>query len=101
MDDKKDDKTASFMEFLIDSAKDRRKDGTFFKVALCVVVVLFIVGMVLISLHSQKLIKDMASENQKLFVDFLSEYDFETEIELDTSRILWSDNSGNINYYGR
>ena len=47
-------------------------------------------------IYSQNLIHQIEKESQERMYNFLSEYDFETEIELDTNHIINSDTSGNI-----
>ena len=88
-----------FQKLLEDSLEDRRKDGKLKgKVIFWQwIIILALIGVVLwVVIYSQNLIHQVEKESQERMYNFLSEYDFETEIELNTNHIINSDTSGNI-----
>lgn len=54
-------------------------------VALCIVLALFVAGMVVLQVHNQKMMKEIANHSADTIVEFLSEYDWEIEYEIETT----------------
>lgn len=50
--------------------------------ALCVVIVLFIIGLVAVQINNQKMLRDIANHSADKIVEILSEYDWQTEYEV-------------------
>ena len=89
----------SFKKLLSESLSDRRdetKRQHTTIIGLCFVIMFLVIGMVLMALHNQNVIHTIERESQERLYEFLSEYDFETEIQLDTNHIVNSDSAGNI-----
>lgn len=92
----KEEKT--YIEFMKDVLRDRNKDVAFMKVAillLSIFVIIMIVGIVFVNIYNQNLIKEQAENSEKRMYEFLSEYDFEGDLDLESS--FNDNNSGNIN----
>lgn len=88
-----------FQKLLEDSLTDRRNDISHLRnvvLALCFVIMFLIVGFVIVVLHCQNVVRQVDRESQERMYNFLSEYDFETQIQLDTNHIVDSDHTGNI-----
>ena len=90
-----------FIEFAIEVMRDRKKDTTFLKVLYIVLAVLMAICigcMVWLGIYCQDKIDNMADRSEKRMYEFLSDYDFSSEIDLDTGTISNSSTSGNINF---
>lgn len=92
MDEKKETKE----EILKDYTKDVRTYMNTLRaaiVALCIVLSLLIVGMVVLQIHNQKMMEEIANHSSDTIVEFLTEYDWEVEYEItSTGNELYSGN---------
>jgi len=78
MEERKDD-------ILEDYTKDVRVYMSTLKsvvTALCVVLILLVIGMVVLQVHNQKMMKEVANHSSDTIVEFLSEYDWEVDYEI-------------------
>ena len=92
---------SKYVDFMRDVLTDRNKDVAFLKVAILILsmfVLVMIIGIMFVNIYNQNLIKEQAENSEKRMYEFLSQYDFEGDVDLDTGTILNSDNSGNISY---
>ena len=90
-----------YVDFMRDVLTDRNKDVAFLKVViliLSIIVMIMIIGFAFVNIYNQNMIREQADSSEKRMYEFLSEYDFEGDVDLDTGTILNSDNSGNISY---
>ena len=102
MEDKKleeiEKRNNSVFEFLIDINKDRRRGNVCFIVLVFVLIGLVLgmaIGMFVMSIHCQNRIEAQADRSEKRMYEFLSQYDFEGDIDLVSD--YNDNNSGNIN----
>ena len=94
----------TYMEFVKDVLEDRNHDVRFLKrllVGLLCVCIILAAGLIFVSMYGQRLLKEAKSESEDKLYNFISQYDFETSIDLDTGRIVTSESSGNINFNQR
>ena len=92
---------SKYVEFMRDVLVDRNKDVAFLKVVILILsmlIMIMIIGFVFVNIYNQNLIKEQADNESKKMYEFLSQYEFEGDVDLDTGTILNSDNSGNISY---
>lgn len=92
MEDKKvDDK------ILYDYTRDAHFENRMSKLIILVlafVIALMVVGTVIICLSNQRAMERLAKHNSELLMDFMSQYDFETTIDVTTDRNMF--NAGNV-----
>ena len=91
MEDKVTDRIA------YDYAKDTRHDNRMSKViilALILVVALMVAGFVIVSVHNQMAMERMAKHNTETLMQFMSQYDYETSIDVSTNDNLYD--AGNV-----
>ena len=100
--EKLEEHNQAYLNFLTDVLDDRRKSSVFQKVIIGILsfinllfIIGAIVGFVKISIYCQNKIDAMADRSEQRMYEFLSEYDFSNEIDLNSS--FNNDNSGNIN----
>ena len=92
---------SKYVEFMRDVLLDRNKDVAFLKVVILILsmlIMIMIIGFAFVNIYNQNLIKEQADNESKKMYEFLSQYEFECDVDLDTGTILNSDNSGNISY---
>ena len=58
------------------------------------VMAIMVVGTVIICISNQRAMEKLAEHNSELIIEFMSEYDFETTIDVTTDRNLF--NAGNV-----
>ena len=81
-----------------DVLDDRKRDSRFKNVVILLLIVAIAVmafAFIRISIHCQDKISEQAEQSEKRMYEFLREYDFSGEIDLDTA--FNDNNSGNIN----
>ena len=83
-------------EILQDYAKDVKTYMEAMKgivVALCIVLLAFVIGMVVLEVHNQKMMAEISKHASDTITEFLSEYDWEVEYEItSTNNDLFSGN---------
>ena len=92
------DEEAKYVDFMRDVLTDRNKDVAFLKVVillLSIIVVIMIIGFAFVNIYNQNMIREQAESSEKRMYEFLSEYDFEGDIDLQSS--FNDNNSCNIN----
>ena len=92
MEDKKIDE-----HILYDYTRDAHYENRMSKLIILVmafVIALMVVGTVIICLSNQRSMERLAEHNSELIMDFMSQYDFETTIDVTTDRNLF--NAGNV-----
>lgn len=92
MEDKKIDDN-----ILYDYTRDAHFENRMSKMIIIVmafVIALMVVGTVIICLSNQRAMERMAEHNSELIIDFMSQYDFETTIDVTTDRNMF--NAGNV-----
>lgn len=92
---------SKYVDFMRDVLLDRNKDVAFLKVVILILsmlIMIMIIGFAFVNIYNQNLIKEQADNESKKMYEFLSQYEFEGDVDLDTGTILNSDNSGNISY---
>ena len=85
-------------EIMKDYTRDMRyssRTSNLVILALILALALMVVGTVIIVLSSQRSQERLAKHNAELMINFLSQYDFETEIDVDTHHNFL--NAGNVN----
>lgn len=95
-----EEKNKGFFEFLIDLNKDRKKGNIIFVVLVFVLIGLVVgmaIGMFFMGIHCQNKISEQADRSEQRMYEFISQYDFPGDVELDTGTIFNSESSGNIN----
>lgn len=85
--------TDLYKDLLADS-KNQRHFFMGLVVVLVVLLALSIAGIFALSMHNQKLLKDMSTECNQKIIDFVSETDFVVDYEINTTEM--SQNSGGI-----
>ena len=98
--DMMDAHSKAYIDLLSDVLKDRKRDTNFLKgivVGLIVLVCIIAAGSVYINVRCQDKILEQAEKSEQRMYEFLSQYDFSGDVELDTGTILNSESSGNIN----
>lgn len=83
---------------LYDYTRDKRFESRMSKMiifALVLLVALMVVAIAVICISNQKTLERMANHNAQLIIDFMSDYDFETSIDVNTSQNMFA--SGNVN----
>lgn len=92
-----DEKNSGLFEFLVELNKDRRK-GNFCFVILVFVLIGIVIGMAFgmffMSVHCQNKIEAQADRSEQRMYEFLSQYNFEGDIDLNS--VFNDNNSGNI-----
>jgi hypothetical protein len=89
---------SKYVDFMRDVLTDRNKDVAFLKVAILILsmfVLVMIIGIMFVNIYNQNLIKEQAENSEKRMYEFLSQYDFEGDIDLQSA--FNDNNSGNIN----
>lgn len=74
------------LSILQDVLGDVRDQRGFFKklcVILCIFIFMLIIGFISLSVHNQKILKDISTENTELYLNFLQKAD----VQIDTSNI--------------
>lgn len=92
-----DDKNAH-IQILSDTIKDCYNERKFIKniaIILCVLVFMSVIGSFILGMYNQKLLKEMSNNNTEKMLEFLSNYSFNTDANIDVDNE--SNNSGNIN----
>lgn len=92
------DEEAKYVDFMRDVLTDRNKDVAFLKVVillLSLIVVIMIIGFAFVNIYNQNMIREQAESSEKRMYEFLSQYDFEGDIDLQSA--FNDNNSGNIN----
>ena len=92
------DEEAKYVDFMRDVLTDRNKDVAFLKVVillLSIIVVIMIIGFAFVNIYNQNMIREQAESSEKRMYEFLSEYDFEGDIDLQSA--FNDNNSCNIN----
>ena len=75
-------------EILEDYTKDVRAYMKTLKgivTALCLVIVLFIVGIVAVQIHNQQMMRDMANHNSDKIAEIIAQYDWQVEYEIEST----------------
>ena len=62
--------------------------------AMTLVLALMVVGTVIICISNQRSMEKLAEHNAEMIVDFLSQYDFETTVDVTTDNNMFS--AGNV-----
>ena len=96
--DMMDAHSKAYIDLLSDVLKDRKKDTNFLKgivVGLIVLVCIIAAGSVYINVRCQDKIALQAEQSEKRMYEFLSQYDFQGDMQLES--LLNDNNSGNIN----
>ena len=95
--DRLDSHQKAYIAFLSDVLEDRKRDTRFLKVVISVLmsVVLALVAVIaVIGIHTQNKLVEQSERSEKRMYEFLVQYDFTSEIDLDTYS---NDNgSGNV-----
>ena len=89
---------SKYVDFMRDVLTDRNKDVAFLKVVillLSLIVVIMIIGFAFVNIYNQNMIREQAESSEKRMYEFLSQYDFEGDIDLQSA--FNDNNSGNIN----
>ena len=85
-------------ELLRDYTRDVRYENRMSKLlllAMILVLAIMIVGIVIICVHTQISIEKMAEHNTNTIIEFLSQYDYETTMDIQTYDNRF--NAGNVN----
>ena len=53
--------------------------------ALCLVIILFVAGLVALELHNQKMMAEIANHSADKIVELLAEYDWQVEYEIEST----------------
>ena len=92
-----DDKNAH-IQLLSDTIKDCHNERKFIKniaIILCVLISMSVIGSFILGMYNQRLLKEMSNNNTDKMLEFLSNYSFNTNANIDVDDE--SNNSGNIN----
>ena len=90
-----DEKTTQ--EIMADYTRDTRYENRMSKLIILVmafVMALMVLGTVIICISNQRAMEKLAEHNSNLIVEFMSQYDFETTIDVQTDHNLL--NAGNV-----
>lgn len=82
---------------LYDYTRDKRFESKMSKLiifALVLLISLMVVAIAVICISNQKTLERMANHNAQLIVDFMSEYEFETSIDVTTNQNRFA--AGNV-----
>ena len=91
------DKTAH-IQLLSDTIKDCHNERKFIKniaVILCGLVFISVIGSFILGMYNQRLLKEMSKNNTEKMLEFLSDYSFNTDANINVDNE--SNNMGNIN----
>lgn len=92
-----DDKNAH-IQLLSDTIKDCHNERKFIKniaIILCVLISMSVIGSFILGMYNQKLLKEMSDNNTEKMLEFLSNYNFCTDANINVDNE--SNNVGNIN----
>lgn len=92
-----DDKNAH-IQLLSDTIKDCHNERKFIKniaIILCVLIFMSVIGSFILGMYNQKLLKEMSNNNTEKMLEFLSNYNFCTDANINVDNE--SNNVGNIN----
>ena len=90
-----DEKTTQ--EIMADYTRDTRYENRISKLIILVmafVLALMVVGTVIICISNQRAMEKLAEHNSELIMNFMSQYDFETTIDVTTDHNYF--NAGNV-----
>ena len=90
-----DEKTTQ--EIMADYTRDTRYENRISKLIILVmafVLALMVVGTVIICISNQRSMEKLAEHNSELIMNFMSQYDFETTIDVTTDHNYF--NAGNV-----
>lgn len=91
------DKTAH-IQLLSDTIKDCHNERKFIKniaIILCVLISMSVIGSFILGMYNQRLLKEMSNNNTEKMLEFLSDYSFSTDANINVDNE--SNNLGNIN----
>lgn len=91
------DKTAH-IQLLSDIIKDCHNERKFIKniaIILCVLISMSVIGSFILGMYNQRLLKEMSNNNTEKMLEFLSDYSFSTDANINVDNE--SNNLGNIN----
>ena len=84
----------SLLEDILSDVKEQRKFLKFISISLFILLLVVIIGSFGLSLVNQKFLKDCTVQNTKKMLDFISNTDFNSNIEMITDNN--SENNGNL-----
>lgn len=84
----------SLLEDILSDVKEQRKFLKFISISLFILLLVVIIGSFGLSLVNQKFLKDCTVQNTEKMLDFISNTDFNSSVEMTTDNN--SENNGNL-----
>lgn len=85
------------IQLLSDTIKDCHNERRFIKniaIILCVLISMSVIGSFILGMYNQRLLKEMSNNNTEKMLEFLSNYNFSTDADINVDNE--SNNLGNI-----
>ena len=96
--EEKNDRDEMFLRFILEVLNDRKRESRFWKLLYLVATFLLavLIGcMVWLGIYNQERINSLAERSEKRMYEFLAQYEFTGDIDINTENN--DNNSGNVN----